>query len=123
MERTLAILPDNAHPHRLSLRGGFVQYRRPGLPPWTARATAKVDVGTVSAIFVTAQPAPQNVDILAMIRAGDTSDANGNLVVAIFVSGFGRPPRSRAQWTRGGHGGRCATAEGLAGTGAGGGAN
>jgi hypothetical protein len=65
----------------------------------TVWAPAEVDVRTIGPVLVTADPAPQDVDVLVVVRAWKMSRTNHDLPVSVLVTRFGRPLARSAQYT------------------------
>jgi hypothetical protein len=66
----------------------------------TVWAPAEVDVGTVGSILVATDPAPQNVNVLVVVRARKMRRTNYDLPVSVPVAWFGRPLTHNGEYTR-----------------------
>jgi hypothetical protein len=62
-------------------------------------ALALEDIGAVCPVLVATPPAPQNVDVLVMVRAGKVGSTDNDLPVSVPVAWLGRPLTHSAQYT------------------------
>jgi hypothetical protein len=62
-------------------------------------ALALEDIGTVRPVLMAALPAPQHVDVLVMVRAGEVGSTDNDLPVSIPVAWLSRALTHSAQYT------------------------
>lgn len=62
-------------------------------------ALALEDIGAVCPVLVATPPAPQHVNVLVMVRAGEVRSPDNYLPVSVSVAWLGRPLTHSAQYT------------------------